>query len=417
MPIAIPVDQLESGMTLASNIVNKYSVLLPHGHALSETDIVALHRRFPNKMVQVIDPLLDDVVEFDDNSQDHKVSLEVRRNIATVSQKVSQVVRSGAALTADNMAGMQKTIEEMMQFLQNNPVAMAVIDQSSNWDEYLQEHSSNVFYLSMVIGNTIRNHIKRERERLSAAKKIRDAMNLTPLATAAMIHDIGMVPIERLYHKAEPLTKNEIDLIKAHPKSGADMLPDKIGPMVKLIICCHHENQCGNGYPQGLPGDKITIFARIIRVADAYSAGTSTTIYKKAKSSVLALYEMLYGEYKDFYDPAVLKVFARIIQPFPIGAKLRLESEQIAVVTKHNPKNPFKPQVIIALDKEGKILPEEKFEGPFFLDERNDVKVISFEGEDISYINDLGEEYSDEDSIEESMPGQKYNEVFDLAYP
>jgi HD-GYP domain-containing protein (c-di-GMP phosphodiesterase class II) len=417
MPIAIPVDQLESGMTLASNIVNKYSVLLPHGHALSETDIVALHRRFPNKMVQVIDPLLDDVVEFDDDSQDHKVSLEVRRNIATVSQKVSQVVRSGAALTADNMAGMQKTIEEMMQFLQNNPVAMAVIDQSSNWDEYLQEHSSNVFYLSLVIGNTIRNHIKRERERLSAAKKIRNAMDLTSLATAAMIHDIGMVPIERLYHKTGPLTKNEIDLIRAHPKSGADMLPDKIDPMVKLIVCCHHENQCGSGYPQGLSGDKIAIFARIIRVADAYSAGTSTTIYKKAKSSVLALYEMLYGEYKDFYDPAVLKVFARIIQPFPIGAKLRLESKQIAVVTKHNPKNPFKPQIIIALDKEGKHLPEEKFEGPFFLDERNDVKVISFDEEDISYINGLGEEDLYEDSIEKLMTGQKNNEVFDLAYP
>jgi len=415
MPIVVPVNQLEPGQTLASNVVNRFSVLLPYNHTLTETDITALQRRFPDKVVQVIDPLLDKVVEFDDDSQDNKISLEVRSNVASASQKVSQVVRSGVCLTADNIAGMQRTIEEMLQFLQDNPVTMAIIDQSNDWDEYLQEHSSNVFYLSMVIGNTIRNHIKRERERLSSAKRIRDAMSLTSLATAAMIHDIGMVPIERLYHKAEPLTKDEIALIKAHPKNGADMLPDKIDPMVKMIIRCHHENQNGSGYPDGLPGDKISIFARIIRVADAYSAAISKTIYKKGKSQVLALYEMLHGDYKQFYDPVVLKVFAGLTQPFPIGAKLRLESEQIAVVTKHNPKNPFKPQVIVAFDKEGKSLPEEKFDGPFFLDQRDDVKVVSFGQEDISFINEPLEETVSDDRAEK--PVQQYNELFDLAYP
>ena len=229
MPIVVPVNQLEPGQTLASNVVNKYSVLLPHDHTLSETDITALQRRFPDKMVQVINPLLDKIVEFDDDSQDHKISLEVRRDVASVSQKVSQVVRSGAALTADNIAGMQRTIEEMMQYLQDNSVTMAVT------------------------------------------------------------------------------------------------------------------------------------------------------------------------------------------QPFPIGAKLRLESKQIAVVTKHNPKDPFKPQVIIALDKEGMNLPEEKFDSPFFLDQRDDIKVASFGEEDISFINEPQEETASDDLAEELV--QEYNEIFDLAYP
>jgi len=414
VPIIVPVNQLEKGMTLASNIVNKYSVLLPHGHALSESDISSLRRRFPDKLVQVIDPLLDELVAFDDDSGDQKVSLEVRRNVAVVSSRVSQAVRSNATLTSDNIAGMQKTIEEMMRHMQDNPVTMAIIEQSGDWSSYLQEHSSNVFYLSMVIGNTIRNHIKRERERLSAAKTISDAMNLTPMAVAAIIHDIGMVPIEQLYRKEEALTEEEVGLVKAHPTAGAKMLPVDIEPMVRLVVRCHHENQNGSGYPEGMSGDKITIFARIMRVADAYSAAISKTTFKKGKSSVLALYEMLYGQYKRFYDPVVLKVFARIMQPFPIGAKLRLECGRIAVVTKHNLKNPFKPQILIAFDEKGEHLPEGKFEGPFFLDERNDIKIVSFENEDISYINKVQNESADDLA---KVLEHKCSEMLDLVYP
>jgi hypothetical protein len=98
-------------MCLASNVVNRYSVLLPYGHTLSASDISALNRKFPNRMVQVTDPLLDEFAEFDDDSQDHRVSLEVRRNVATASQKVSQIVRSRVALTADNLVAFNSKIK------------------------------------------------------------------------------------------------------------------------------------------------------------------------------------------------------------------------------------------------------------------------------------------------------------------
>jgi len=415
MPIVVPVSQLEPGMCLASNVVNRYSVLLPYGHTLSASNISALNRKFPNKMVQVTDPLLDEFAEFEDDSQDHRVSLEVRRNVATASQKVSQIVRSGVALTADNIIGMQHTIEEMIKHLQNNPVTRAVIEQSCSWDDYLQEHSANVFYLSMIIGNTIRNFVKQERERLSAAKTLSNAMNLTPMATAALLHDIGMTPIERLYQKAKPLTKEEIELIKAHPVNGANMLPDRIDPMVKLVVRSHHENFHGSGYPNGIQGDKIPIFARILRVADAYSAAISDRTYSRGKSRVLALHEMLHGRYRLFYDPVVIRIFTSITQPFPIGAKLRLDTGQIAVVTKHNRTNPFKPEVLIAFDKHDKQLPREDIEGPFFMDKREDIKVLSFGEEDVSFINEYTEESLSGD-LEESQV-REYNEVFDLAYP
>lgn len=416
MPILLHVNELEPGMCLASNIVNRFNILLARGRKLTENDIKALRRKFPELTVQIIDPVLDQAVEFEDILKDQKISQEVRRNVASVVGRVSKTLSSGLALEADNISGIQKVIEEMVQYLQDNPITMAIIEQSHTWDEYLQEHCANVFYLSLVIGNTIRNYIKQERERLSAAKTLPNGMNITPLATAAIFHDIGMVGLEKLYQKAEPLSGEEIRQVKLHPQTGAAMLPESIDPMVKQIIRQHHENQDGSGYPEGLPGDQINIFARIMRVADAYSAAISTRPYQKAKSPHRVLYEMFYGDYRRFYDPQVLKIFASVIQPFQVGSKLTLKSGKTAVVVRYNRLDPFNPEVIVAFDELGDPLGRNELEGPFFLKDRADMQVAFFGKEDISYLNGVAH-----DTL--SIPGtmreiiRSCTDMFELAYP
>jgi len=418
MPILMHVSELEPGMTLARNVMNRYSVLLPYNHKISEKDIASLSRVMPDTSVYITDPLLDHEVEFDDDSKDREVSLEVRRNISNVADKVSRNVRSGVTLTSENVAGMQKSINNMMEFMQANPVTSVLIEQSHSWDDYLQEHSANVFYLSMVIGNTIRNYIKIERERLSFAKSLSRGMNITPLATSALLHDIGMSQLERLYHKREPLTEQEIEQLKNHPQAGADMLPDEIDPMVKMVVRSHHENQDGSGYPKGLPGDKINIFARIIRIADAYSAAISDKVYQKAKPAAMILYEMLYGKYNKCYDPVVLKVFSNIVQPFPIGAKLKLKNGKWAVVVKHNSKDLFRPVVIIAFDEFGDPVPKDMLEKPFPLGRDRDTSIQSFSSQDMTFLNDPATKAvaaPDDGKYKPEKP--VYTELFDFAYP
>ncbi|KPK75618.1 MAG: hypothetical protein AMJ79_10665 [Phycisphaerae bacterium SM23_30] len=414
MPVLLGVDDLEPGMVLVNNIYNEFSVLLPHGRKLTEYDISALRRKFPEIMIQVIDPVLDELVEFDDDRHDREVATEVRKNIATVSKKVSQTLRSGVELKGPNVAGIQKVIEEMMDYLENNPVTMAIIEQSNSWSDYLQEHSANVFYLSLVMGNTIRNYVKQERERLSAAKSIHNAMNLTPLATAALFHDIGMTPIEHVYKKQDPLTKEEKQAIRQHPVRGAEMLPEQIDPMVRLVVRCHHENQNGSGYPEGLSGDRINIFARIMRIADAYAAATAAKAYQKAKSALQVLHEMLNGPYRVFYDPVVLKVFASIMQPLPIGAKLRLDSGRWAVVVRHNQGRPFQPDLIVAFDELGDPLTNDQLIGPFPLGQRPDIKVVTFGDEDVSFLNELCNE---EAQLEPEQLTQSAGDLLDFVYP
>ena len=133
-------------MQLASNVVNSFSVLLPHGRVLSENDIHALRRRFPDLHVQVLDPVLDQVIESENTGKDKETSLKVRKTVSQVTGKVSASVRSGVALDGSNVKGIESVVQEMLTYICENPVTTAIIEQSGGWDDYLQEHSANVFY-------------------------------------------------------------------------------------------------------------------------------------------------------------------------------------------------------------------------------------------------------------------------------
>ncbi|MCH9021612.1 MAG: HD domain-containing protein [Planctomycetes bacterium] len=416
MPILINVNQLEPGMCLARNVVNKFSMLLSRGHDLSETEIASLQKRFPDMQVEVTDPVLDHVVEFQDNQQNAEVSQRIRHRVIDLTRKAGQTVRSGADLTKDQVAEIQGMIREIIAYLLQNPVTSAILDRVSQTGEYFQEHCGNVFYLSMLVGTTIRNYIKREREQFSAAKSLSGGMNLKSLGMAGVLFDIGMIELEHLYKKKGSLSDDEILKIKMHPIKGAEMLGESIDPMSRLTIRCHHENHDGSGYPEGMMGDQIPVFARIIRIADAYCAATSEKAYHKAKDPIQTLYEMVEGPFKNLYDPVIMKVFASIVQPIPIGAKLKLNNGYYGVVVRHNTRDPFKPKIIIAYNEQGKPLSSKELRKPFLLADREDIELVSWGQVDLQFLN--GSTYESHTSkTEQENLADECLAMFDLMYP
>ena len=409
MPILLRVQELEPGMGLAGNLMNQYSMLLPANHVIGDKDIAALNRLMPDAMVSIKDPVLDGAVDFQDDSKDHVVSRKARQGVSKVAAKVSQQLRNGVTLDGKSVAGLRNTVSELTDYILTNPVANAVIEKSAGWDDYLQEHSANVFYLSILIGNTIKNYIKRERERLTAAKSVKNAMDLVPLGTAAMLHDIGMATISDLYQKKGPLTPEEVAIVKQHPIKGADLLPEQMDPMVKMVVRMHHENNDGSGYPQGLPGEKINIFAKIVRVADAYSSAVCDKIYQQAKHPAIVLHEMLNTSITKYYDPVILKVFTGIVQPFPIGAKLLLNNGKWGVVVKYNGKKPFNPYIVVAYDEFGDPEPPASVSKLHELGSEDAIKVKSFAGYDMTALQD--DNYDAELNLENS------GDIFHLHYP
>jgi HD-GYP domain-containing protein (c-di-GMP phosphodiesterase class II) len=142
-------------------------------------------------------------------------------------------------------------------------------------------------------------------------------LNLPPqeaqdIAFAARVHDVGKLFVpEAILNKPGPLTEDEMQTARAHSRAGAELLqviPDS-GRFEEAILS-HHEAFDGSGYPAGLRGEEIPLWARIIAVADAYVNMTSDRSFAPAKSDEQALAELeqLSGTR---FDGMIVRVFAR----------------------------------------------------------------------------------------------------------
>lgn len=141
-----------------------------------------------------------------------------------------------------------------------------------------------------------------------------DENQIQAIRLAAALHDIGKIGVpDEILRKPGPLTSQEWDLMKLHPKIGADI----IAPVAKLvnvapIIIAHQEKFDGSGYPYGLKGEQIPIGARALAVVDAYVAITDERVYRKARSHEEAIAELVKHSGSQF-DPAVVDAFVQSI--------------------------------------------------------------------------------------------------------
>ena len=153
------------------------------------------------------------------------------------------------------------------------------------------------------------------------------------IATASALHDIGKIGIdEKILNKPGKLTKEEFEAMKQHTIIGARML-DRLEmyhdeEMMKYAyeICrWHHERYDGKGYPDGLKGDEIPIWAQVVALADCYDALVSERIYKPAYSHEKALEMIQAGECGQF-NPALLRAFAKVADILKLQEGDRIQS-------------------------------------------------------------------------------------------
>jgi len=165
-------------------------------------------------------------------------------------------------------------------------------------DPYTGGHTKRVMNYSLLIGK---------------------AMGLSPkelenLKLAAILHDIGKIGIkDRVLLKEGKLTDEEALEMNMHPKYGAEIL-EHIKQLKDVIpgMRGHHERYDGSGYPDGLKGKEIPLFARIIAVADAYDAMTTDRPYRKGLPEEVAINELLRYAGKHF-DPDIVRIFVESV--------------------------------------------------------------------------------------------------------
>jgi putative nucleotidyltransferase with HDIG domain len=150
------------------------------------------------------------------------------------------------------------------------------------------------------------------------------------LSISAILHDIGKIAVpEQSLDKQGKLSKEEYDVVKKHPKTGADILAHI--PSYETIlygVLHHHEHWDGTGYPNGLTEKNIPLFARIICVADAYDALTDERPYRKAWTKEQAL-QFLDQQKEKMFDPEIVDVFKKIPMGMASGLPLTVENRQL----------------------------------------------------------------------------------------
>ncbi len=133
------------------------------------------------------------------------------------------------------------------------------------------------------------------------------------LYISSLLHDIGKIGVpEAILNKAGELNKEEYEIMKQHPAKGVEIVKPLNLPVECLQgIMSHHESFDGSGYPEGLKGDQIPIFAAIIAVADAFDAMTSTRPYRQSMNPHRAMEELETNSGIQFH-PAVIQAMRQL---------------------------------------------------------------------------------------------------------
>ena len=214
-----------------------------------------------------------------------------RGDISSIDVKMLEAAAGFTSVVLENAALYE---DQRAMFLGTLQALTATIDAK---DPYTSGHSERVAYLSAEIARQFGMHEDRiERVRI-----------------AGLVHDIGKIGVpESVLCKPGRLTDEEFGIIKLHPEIGHTILRD-IPHLDDILpgVLHHHERFDGRGYPHRLEGQDIPMVARIIGLADAFDAMSSSRTYRAAMPRDRVLTEIEQGSGTQF-DPAIAKRFLEI---------------------------------------------------------------------------------------------------------
>jgi len=255
-------------------------------------------------------------------------------------EEVAQKIKEGKG-----EVGVRKTVrvvQDMVTNLIEDDEVYSAISTLRVSDDYTYTHSVNVAMLSMCIGR-----------RINLSRR-----NLVNLGMCALFHDLGKIEIpNKILHKKEKLDDSELKLIEEHSlnssrlmlklKASADSKARILVPMFE-----HHLKYDLSGYPHADWKKPLTLFGKIISIADKYDTLTSSRAYRKSVLSPDCALGYMFDRAGKDYDPILIKVFINIMGVYPVGTLMKLDNGELALVVS-SPSRDFSKRPLVCILEKG----------------------------------------------------------------
>ncbi|MEK8128930.1 HD domain-containing phosphohydrolase [Paenibacillus filicis] len=329
----VPVSQLKPGERISENVMTKFNnVLFAKGKLVTERELEIL-RAFMIPSVQ-IDARHADIEQVSEEAGAED-SPSTSQPFQESYEKMLQLLRrvfSSASSGGQNLPILEvrTALEGLIRHIDHYNI-LTFSPKNFQLPDYVYHNSIMValtsYYLAKWSGMPVKD--------------------LMPVAMGGLFHDIGTAKVDSsILHKPTKLTVQELEEMKQHTVIGYNLLKTvpAINDGVKLCALQHHEREDGSGYPLGIRGDKLHVYAKIVAIADVFHAMKTDRFHKKGVSPYLVL-EQIQNEAFGKLDPAMVQTFIHKVTSFHNGMLVKLSNHTIGEIVFSDRAHPTRPWV------------------------------------------------------------------------
>ena len=261
---------------------------------------------------------LEGEAPFADEVERRRIAKQTYEESVAVTKALLEGTRMGKSA---HLKQMKQAVRGLVDQVLNNEVASVGLTTLNDFDRYSFVHTVNTCIFSVAIGR-----------RLGMSKN-----RLFDLGMAALLHDVGKsrIPLD-LIMKEDRLTEEEYETVQAHTWLGALRAYQfrdygEIPYRGMITAYEHHMKMDLSGYPEILRPRKLSVFSKIVGLAAAFDAATSTRSHTGAKSPDVVLRE-LREEPEHGHDPVLVKALINLLGIYPVGTCVILDTHELAIV-------------------------------------------------------------------------------------